>query len=48
MAYSGNFPINSFVVDPEQGAMLVHYIGTFGNIKALKTFVDRFEMNLAA
>ena len=47
MALAGNFPTNTFVVDQSQGAKLVHYIGTFGNIKALKTFVRNFRMDLA-
>ena len=47
MALAGNFPTNSYVVDPSQGAKLVHYIGTFGNVKALKTFVKMFNIDLA-
>lgn len=47
MALAGNFPINSYVVDPAQGAKLIHYIGTFGNVKALKTFVQKFNVDLA-
>ena len=48
MAVAGNFPVNDYVVDPTQGAKLVHYIGTFGNVKALKTMMQRFNLDLAA
>ena len=48
MALADNFPVNNSVIDPNQGAKLVHYIGTFGNVKALKTFIERFQINLAA
>lgn len=47
MALAGNFPINDYVIDGSQGAKLVHYIGTFGNVKALKTFQRKFQMDLA-
>ena len=42
MALAGNFPINDYIIDGSQGAKLVHYIGTFGNVKALKTFLGKF------
>ena len=48
MALAGRFPIDSYVVDENQGAKLVHYIGTFGNVKALKTFLKSFQVDLAA
>ena len=38
--------MNEFIVDPSQGAKLVHYVGHFGKIKALKTFTERFGMNI--
>ena len=39
LALAGKFPTDSYVIDPNQGAKLVHYIGTFGNVKTLKTFM---------
>ena len=42
MALAGKFPVNDYIIDQNQGAKLVHYIGTFGNVKALKTFIERF------
>ena len=48
LSLAGKFPINDYVVDHTQGAKLVHYIGTFGNVKALKTFMTRFSIDLAA
>ena len=48
MALNGDYPVDDFVIDENQGAKLVHYIGTFGNLKALITFVDKFKMDLSA
>ena len=48
MALAGKFPINTYVIDPQQGAKLVHYIGTFGKVKTLKTFISKFAIDLAA
>ena len=36
------------MIDHNQGAKLVHYIGTYGKVKALKTFLTRFGLDLAA
>ena len=46
MAAFEYFPINEYIIDTKQEAKLVHYIGTFGNIKALKTFMMKFDLNL--
>ena len=48
MALAGKFPINDYIIDKSQGAKLVHYLGTFGKVKALKTFMERFDIDLAA
>ena len=48
MALAGKFPINDYIIDKSQGAKLVHYIGTFGKVKTLKTFLRRFEVDLGA
>ena len=48
MALAGQFPTNTYIIDQKQGAKLVHYIGTFGNVKALKTFMEKFDIDLAA
>ena len=48
MALAGQFPTNDYIIDEKQGAKLVHYIGTFGNVKALKTFMEKFDIDLAA
>ena len=48
MALAGKFPINDYIIDMSQGAKLVHYLGTFGNVKALKTFMEKFGIDLAA
>lgn len=48
MALDGKFPVNEYIIDKTQGAKLVHYIGTFGNLKALKTFLETFDLDLAA
>ena len=48
MAENGYYPVNDYVIDMDQGAKLVHYIGLFGNIKAMKTFMKKYDMNLAA
>lgn len=48
LAQSGKFPVNDYIIDMNQGAKLVHYIGTFGKIKALKTFLTNFGLDLAA
>ena len=48
LALAGKFPTNEFIIDPKQGAKLVHYLGTFGNVKALKTFMDKFNIELGA
>lgn len=36
---AGHFPVNDYIVDRAQGAKLVHYIGQYGHVKALKTFL---------
>ena len=46
MAENGNFPVNEYIIDTNQGAKLVHYIGTFGNVKALKTFMMKFDLDV--
>ena len=48
MALAGKFPINDYIIDEKQGAKLVHYLGTFGKIKALKTFMEKFDIDLSA
>ena len=48
LALAGKFPTNDYIIDAKQGAKLVHYIGTFGNIKALKTFMEKFDLQLGA
>ena len=48
LAHQGHFPVNDYVIDHSQGAKLVHYIGTYGKIKALKTFLTKYGMDLAA
>ena len=48
MALAGKFPVDTYVIDPQQGAKLVHYIGTFVKVKTLKTFISKFKVNLAA
>ena len=47
MALAGKFPMNDYIIDASQGAKLVHYIGTFGKVKVLKTFLNRFKIDLA-
>jgi len=32
--------LNEMVFDPSQGAKLIHYLGHFGNIKALRYFMS--------
>ena len=48
LAQQGHSTVNEYVIDHSQGAKLVHYIGTYGKIKALKTFMTRFGMDIAA
>ena len=38
--------MNKFVVDSSQGAKLVHFMGHFGKLKPLRTFVDKFDLRL--
>ena len=46
VASKGLIDVNEFVVDASQGAKLVHFMGHFGKLKALRTFVDRFDLRL--
>lgn len=46
LCYKEEFALNEFIVDPSSQAMLVHYLGHYGNVKALKTFVESFDLDL--
>ena len=48
MSLAGKFPYNDYIVDKCQGAKFVHYIGYFGKVKTLKTFVECFNIDVAA
>ena len=46
MASKGLIDVNEFIVEDGQRGKLVHYLGHFGKIKALRTFVERFKLDL--
>ena len=46
VASKGLLAVNDYIVDESQGAKLVHFMGHFGKLKALRTFVDNFELKL--
>jgi len=42
VASKGLIDVNEFIVEGGQRGKLVHYLGHFGKIKALRTFYERF------
>jgi hypothetical protein len=46
VASRGLIDVNEFIVEDGQRGKLVHYLGHFGKIKALRTFVERFQLDL--
>ena len=36
---------STYIVDPNTGAVAVHYTGHFGKLLALKTLVEEFQIN---
>ena len=41
----GDLNPSTFIVDPNTGAVAVHYTGHFGKLLALKTLVEEFQIN---
>jgi hypothetical protein len=46
VASKGLIDVNEFIIEGGQRGKLVHYLGHFGKIKALRTFVERFDLDL--
>jgi len=48
LAHKKFIDVESFIIDPSFQAKLVHYIGHFGKLKALKCFVEKIGIDLNA